>query len=73
MAKRFHVAIALQGVLENAEYLTVVENGRQRRATEQEVFEALQDAKAKGYDVLPPCDNIDEKGHCKGHDIEEGR
>ncbi len=24
-------------------------------------------ARDNGYDVLPPCDNIDERGYCKGH------
>jgi hypothetical protein len=38
-------------------------------ATTQEICAAIVDAKAKGYDVLPPCDNINEKGHCKGHPI----
>ena len=24
-------------------------------------------ARDQGYEVLPPCDNIDERGYCKGH------
>ena len=24
-------------------------------------------ARSKGFEVFPPCDNVDEKGCCKGH------
>jgi hypothetical protein len=24
-------------------------------------------ARAKGLEVFPPCDNVDERGRCKGH------
>jgi hypothetical protein len=27
----------------------------------------LAEAKDKGFDVLPPCDDHDDRGHCKGH------
>lgn len=27
--------------------------------------------RAKGYECFPPCDNTDEKGHCKGHYYED--
>lgn len=43
-----------------------------RPATEDEIAQDVVDAIAKGYEVLPPCDNVDEKGRCKGHDIEDG-
>ncbi len=43
------------------------EDGTQ--ATIQEICAAIVEAKAKGYDVLPPCNNVDETGHCKGHPI----
>ena len=26
------------------------------------------EAREAGLDVFPPCDNVDEKGHCKGHE-----
>ena len=51
--------------------MTVTENGKQRPATYKEVKEAVEDARKKGYTVLPPCDNVDERGHCLGHDIDE--
>ena len=38
-------------------------------ATTQEICAAIVEAKAKGYTVLPPCDNVNETGHCMGHDV----
>jgi hypothetical protein len=41
----------------------------ERFATKKEIWENIYAALAKGYTVLPPCDNVDETGHCKGHYI----
>lgn len=38
-----------------------------REPTLAEFRAACQEARAKGYEVLPPCDNVNEKGHCMGH------
>lgn len=38
-------------------------------ATMQEIRAAIVEAKAKGYTVLPPCDNVTSTGHCAGHDV----
>jgi hypothetical protein len=38
--------------------------------TVKQFRKACADARAKGLDVFPPCDNVDEKGNCRGH--EEG-
>jgi len=38
-------------------------------ATMQEICAAIVEAKAKGYTVLPPCDNVTSTGHCAGHDV----
>lgn len=43
-----------------------------RPATEQEIANDVAESIAKGYDVLPPCDNVDEHGRCKGHDNGDG-
>jgi hypothetical protein len=40
-----------------------------QQATMQEICAAIVEAKAKGYTVLPPCDNVTATGHCAGHDI----
>lgn len=38
-----------------------------RRPTVAEFRAACQEARAQGYEVLPPCDHVDERGFCKGH------
>ena len=39
-----------------------------RPATYDEMRDAIEEAKAKGYTVLPPCDNVNATGHCQGHE-----
>lgn len=41
------------------------EDGTQ--ASRSEILQAIEDAEAKGYTVLPPCDNVTATGHCAGH------
>lgn len=36
-------------------------------ASRSELIQAITDAEAKGYTVLPPCDNVTSTGHCAGH------
>lgn len=64
----YHCCITLGGALKEWKYLSVNENGKQRPARYEEVKEAVEDARKKGYSVLPPCDNVDARGHCKGHE-----
>lgn len=35
-----------------------------------EARQAIAEAKAKGYEFWPGCDNVDSRGHCAGHEIE---
>lgn len=37
-----------------------------------EARQAIAEAKAKDYEFWPGCDSIDSRGHCAGHEIEEG-
>jgi hypothetical protein len=37
----------------------------------EELRARLQAAIDQGYDCIPPCDNIDERGHCQGHPLDE--
>lgn len=69
--KSYHCCITLEGALKEWKLMTVNENGKQRPATREEVIKAVGEARKKGYTVLPPCDNVDERGHCKGHEIDE--
>ena len=32
-----------------------------------QAFRVLSKLESKGYQVIPPCDNIDSAGRCKGH------
>jgi len=34
----------------------------------QEVLDYLDELEARGYDYIPSCDNIDERGHCASHE-----
>ena len=42
-----------------------------RPATVWEIQEEIRKAKALGYEVLPPCDNVKHSGHCAGHEDAE--
>lgn len=57
---------ALEAKLDKGVKITWLMKG-DRVATESEIRDAIRRARAKGYEVLPPCDNVDAKGHCKGH------
>lgn len=41
-----------------------------RQPTLAEFKDACSEARSKGYEVIPPCDRINDKGRCIGH--EEG-
>lgn len=40
-----------------------------RPATKAEIAEVVFEAISKGYEVLPPCDNVTETGRCAGHEV----
>ena len=63
--KQFHCCITLEGALKEWKYLTIDD----RPATLKEIKAAIEDARGKGYSVLPPCDNVGETGHCIGHEL----
>ena len=44
--------------------------GQQEWATEAEIITHASILKAKGFDVLPTCDNHDAIGQCLGHQSE---
>lgn len=73
MSRRIHMCISLEGALEHWEELTVTEedSGTRRPATQEEVIEAVEGAKKKGYSVLPAscCNNVDKDGYCQGHQV----
>lgn len=69
MVTQYHSCITFEGALKNYKCMIVTENGKQRPAELLEVVDAIADARKKGYTVLPPCENVDECGYCKGHEI----
>jgi hypothetical protein len=44
-----------------------------RKATVAEVRAYCAEARAKGFEVFPPCDKTTPTGHCAGHPVEDGR
>jgi len=69
MSRSFHMALNIE-----ADYRKwgkfVTHEGRPVTAYEFERFRA--ECKAKGWEVFPPCDSIDEKtGRCAGHGDDE--
>lgn len=65
-----HICIALRSVeraLIDNTYDDLCLMVDDRPATRSELLAAFNDATAKGYDVLPPCDNVTKTGHCAGH------
>ena len=65
----YHISQSIDGLKR------LISNGRRitwimidgKTATTLELLAAIEDAESKGYDVIPPCKNIDSKGHCLGH------
>lgn len=71
MSTHYHCCTSLDGAIKNWRLMSVTEDGIERPATLQEVSDAVEDAKMNGYTVLPPCDNVDERGYCRGHKSED--
>ncbi len=72
VGKSYHMAMPLEHVMEQAKYMMVMDNGVERPATVQEVRAAIDDARSKGYQFLPTCDNVDATGKCAGHPVAPG-
>lgn len=64
-ADRFTDAYLRQTVLPG------VRNAAGEHPTVAEFRAACAAARAKGLEVFPPCDNVDERGRCKGHEESE--
>ena len=48
----------------------VDDNGRY--LTKLEVIKLIEEHKKLGHEVITTCDNVDEKGHCRGHEEKLG-
>ena len=77
MTRQHHISVSLKHVnkvLANDTWESMClqiedDDGEFRPANKADIFSAAMEAAAKGYDVLSPCDNVDEKGHCQGHEV----
>lgn len=71
--KRFHMTVDLVGGLQLPDSqlgeMLVTDDGRRLSAHEARTL--FVQKLREGYDVLPTCDNHDEKGHCLGHPTED--
>jgi len=68
---RHHLVVSIAGLkrqLEKNEGWQVLMNDDGIPLTMYETFEEIKSAEELGYTVIPMCDNIDERGHCKGHE-----
>jgi len=72
--KHYHISQSIAGLerrIAAGEDIDWLVNDDGTPATIQEICDAIVDAKAKGYVVLPPCDNVKSTGHCAGHDTRD--
>jgi len=74
MQKRYCICqsiVGLERLIARGDEITWLTHDNGQQATMQEICSAIVEAKAKGYIVLPPCDNVTSTGHCAGHDVPE--
>jgi len=67
----YHICQSIAGLERLMKKGTKIEwllNDDDKPATYDEIRAAIKEAKAKGYEVLPPCDNVNSTGHCQGHE-----
>ena len=72
MQKRYCICQSIAGLerlIARGETITWLMHDDGRQATMQEICSSIVEAKAKGYTVLPPCDNVNERGLCQGHPV----
>jgi len=72
MKKQYHVSQSIAGLerlIASGKSIDWLLNEDGSQASIEDIRAAIVDAKAKGYVVLPPCDNVKSTGHCAGHDI----
>ena len=64
-----HTAIGLRGIeaiiRERGNPGLLMKDGRSLPT--EEALAAIRAKRQAGYDVWPPCDNVDSRGHCQGH------
>lgn len=69
MSKSFHMAISVD--IDRFDDATLRRNWCRyypQFRTPAKLRKMCEEARKQGLDAFPPCDNVDEKGHCKGHE-----
>lgn len=70
----FHATFDLDAIIHRGEAAKMAGHvriaGAETWATEAELIAHASILKAKGYEVLPVCDNHDAAGQCRGHESE---
>lgn len=71
--KRFHFVQDLIAAMKasDEEKVSMFINKDGTRPTVEQVHIAIANAYAHGYDVVPSCENHDDKGYCLGHEESE--
>jgi len=75
MSRNVHVSVSIDGLLrlnkkDAAMTLTNSETGED--LTAEEAYAIARQYKAKGFKVIPVCDNHNELGYCMGHEVVGG-
>lgn len=71
MKLHYHICQSIAGLerlIERGETIDWLTNDDGTPATWLEILAAIEDAKSKGYTVLPPCNHVSSTGHCRGHE-----
>jgi hypothetical protein len=74
MKTRYHLFTSITGLerlIARGVEITWLTHDDGTPVTTQEICAAIVEAKAKGYTVLPPCDNVTSTGQCAGHPVPE--
>lgn len=73
MTSTHHMAYDIDAAMKftDEECVAFFERDDGTKPTPAEVRRAIMIAYSKGYAVVPTCDNVDERGVCKGHPVEE--
>lgn len=66
----YHVAMSCDGILREPPEVAgcmLKESATGRTLESHEVYALATLCKARGFEVIPPCENYDAKGYCQGH------
>lgn len=68
---KYHVAMSCDGILREPPDVAgsmLIDSATGRTLESHEVYALATIFKARGFEVIPACDNHDSKGYCNGHD-----